>query len=92
MAIGADRDLGAVALPSGVVCVRLYCARTRGDSLSHRATYLAFNLFRFAAIVHGINGRMIRGNAASAEAGGPVSQLVLFAGKAREIAEGMERV
>jgi hypothetical protein len=30
--------------------------------------YVAFNFFRFAAIMHGIKGRVMRGTAASAEA------------------------
>jgi hypothetical protein len=49
--------------------------------------YLAFNLFRFAAIVHGNKGRMARGNAASREAGDPVRHLDLFAGLGRRLAE-----
>ena len=30
--------------------------------------YMAFNFFRLAAIFHGIKGRVIRGNASSAQA------------------------
>ncbi len=30
--------------------------------------YVAFNMFRFAAIIHGIRGRVLRGNAVSPKA------------------------
>ena len=37
--------------------------------------YLAFNLFRLAAIFHGIKGRVLRGTAASAQAKERVAML-----------------
>lgn len=43
--------------------------RRRGlDTFENLDFYIAFNLFRFAAIVHGIRGRIARGTAASANA------------------------
>ena len=36
---------------------------------------MVFNLFRLAAIIHGIKGRLARGNASSAHAAAMVSQL-----------------
>jgi aminoglycoside phosphotransferase (APT) family kinase protein len=49
--------------------IRLYCARTHRAGIDHLPFYLVFNLFRFAAILHGIKGRIRRGTAASANAG-----------------------
>lgn len=83
----ADRDLAALGIPSEAEYLALYCARTGRDAIPDLDFFLAFNLFRFAAIVHGIKGRMARGNAASAEAGALVRHLDLFAALARELAE-----
>jgi aminoglycoside phosphotransferase (APT) family kinase protein len=49
--------------------IRRYCARTHRAGIDHLPFYLVFNLFRFAAILHGIKGRIRRGTAASANAG-----------------------
>lgn len=40
---------------------------------------MVFNLFRMAAIIHGIKGQMLRGNGASADAGAMVAHLDLLA-------------
>jgi aminoglycoside phosphotransferase (APT) family kinase protein len=48
--------------------VAAYCRRTGRDSLPALDYYVAFNLFRFAAILHGIRGRALRGTAANAQA------------------------
>lgn len=63
-------DLARLGLPSEADYVRSYCART-GRTEIPRPLYLfciAFNLFRLAAIFHGIKGRVVRGTAASAHA------------------------
>jgi aminoglycoside phosphotransferase (APT) family kinase protein len=83
----ADRDLPALGIPSEADYVDLYCRRTDRAGIPDLDFYLAFNLFRFAAIVHGIKGRMARGNAASAAAGDLVRHLDLFAGLGRRLAE-----
>jgi aminoglycoside phosphotransferase (APT) family kinase protein len=88
----ADRDLAQLGIPNEQSYVETYCDRTGRAAIPHLRFYLAFNLFRFAAIVHGIKGRMIRGNAASANASGLVGQLDLFAAKARGLAEDMDRL
>lgn len=61
-------DPRAFGLPSEADYVAAYCARTGRASLAHYEFYLAFNLFRLAAIFHGIKGRLARGSAASAQA------------------------
>lgn len=70
-----SRDLPALRIPSEAAYVRSYCRRTGRDDIPHLDFYLAFNLFRLAAIVHGIKGRLIRGNAASAQAAQMVTRL-----------------
>jgi aminoglycoside phosphotransferase (APT) family kinase protein len=63
-------DLAELGLPSEEDYVRAYCART-GRADVPRPLYLfciAFNLFRLAAIFHGIKGRVARGTAASVHA------------------------
>ncbi|MFV0644291.1 MAG: phosphotransferase [Sphingomonadaceae bacterium] len=86
----ADRDLGALGLPDENTYIARYCERTGRSSTPDISAYLVLNLFRFAAIVHGIKGRMIRGNAASAEAGALVERLEDFAAIGRSIAEGRQ--
>jgi aminoglycoside phosphotransferase (APT) family kinase protein len=69
------RDLASLALPAEQELVALYCAQAGRDGLPHLAYYIAFNLFRLAAILHGIRGRIIRGTAASAEARAHAAQV-----------------
>jgi aminoglycoside phosphotransferase (APT) family kinase protein len=71
----AGRDLAALNIPSEADYVAAYCRRTGRDGLPDLDFYMAFNLFRLAGIVHGIKGRLIRGNASSAHAGEMVKRL-----------------
>ncbi|MDO7842325.1 phosphotransferase [Sphingomonas immobilis] len=61
-------DLAALNIPSEEAYLAAYCARTGRDALPGYDFAIAFNFFRFAAIIHGIKGRVIRGTAANAEA------------------------
>ena len=61
-------DPAALGVPTEDDAVALYCAAAGRPVLHERDYYHAFNLFRFAAICHGIRGRMIKGNASSAQA------------------------
>jgi aminoglycoside phosphotransferase (APT) family kinase protein len=65
-------DLAALGIPSEREYVRRYCERTgRGDPDTVMADwnfYLAYNLFRLAAITQGIAKRAADGTAASAQA------------------------
>jgi aminoglycoside phosphotransferase (APT) family kinase protein len=61
-------DLAALGLPSESDYVKAYCRRTGRDDIANYGFYIAFNMFRFAAILHGIKGRLLRGNASSANA------------------------
>ena len=66
----AGLDLPALGIPSEREYVRRYCERTgRGDiDPSHWDFYLAYNLFRIAAILQGILKRVVDGTASSAHA------------------------
>ncbi|HEY7810164.1 MAG TPA: phosphotransferase family protein [Allosphingosinicella sp.] len=64
----AGLDLPALNIPSEEKYVAAYCRRTGRDGIPHLDFYIAFNLFRLSAIVHGIKGRLARGTAASAHA------------------------
>jgi len=64
----AGADLAALNIPTEAEYVAAYCRRTGREAISHYAFYIAFNMFRLAAIFHGIKGRVIRGTASSAQA------------------------
>ena len=59
------RDLAALRLPSEHEYVAAYCARTGREGIPDLDGYLAFCLFRLAAIFHGIRSRVVRGTSVS---------------------------
>jgi aminoglycoside phosphotransferase (APT) family kinase protein len=63
-------DLASLGIPSEGEYVRMYCKRVGRDGIdpSHWDFYLAYNLFRIAAILQGIMKRVVDGTAASAHA------------------------
>ena len=61
-------DLWAIGLPSEADYIATYCRRTGREEIRSYEFYIAFNMFRFAAILHGIKGRYIRGTASSPQA------------------------
>src|SRR6266403_2227170 len=81
-------DLRALNIPSESEYVAAYCRRTGRDGIAHLDFFIAFNLFRLAAIFHGIKGRLIRGNASSAHAEKMVTALPVIAQRAWEQALG----
>ena len=65
----AGVDLPALGIPTEKEYVAMYCRRTgRADGIPHFDYYVAFNMFRLAAILQGVKARALQGNAASAEA------------------------
>jgi aminoglycoside phosphotransferase (APT) family kinase protein len=62
----ADKDLAALGIPELDDYIAAYCARTGRGGIPDRGFYAAFNLFRLAAILQGIAGRVRDGTAASA--------------------------
>src|SRR5262249_7866890 len=71
----ADTDFAALGVPSQADYVAAYCRRTGRAGIDRLDFYLAFNMFRFAAIIHGIKGRIARGTAASPHAASLVAIL-----------------
>jgi aminoglycoside phosphotransferase (APT) family kinase protein len=65
----ADLDLAALNIPAQSHYIRWYAQRTgRPEEIPEIHWYLAYNIFRLAAICHGIQGRVVKGTAASAHA------------------------
>ena len=71
----AGMDLRALGIPSEEDYVAAYCRRTGRDHLPNKDYLIVFCLFRLAAILHGIKGRLARGNASSAHAAQMVERL-----------------
>jgi aminoglycoside phosphotransferase (APT) family kinase protein len=63
----AGLDLAQLGIPGEAEYVKKYCERTKRTSIdpSHWDFYLAYNLFRIAAICQGIAKRVLDGTAAS---------------------------
>jgi aminoglycoside phosphotransferase (APT) family kinase protein len=64
----ADADLPALGIPAERDYVAAYCRRTGRSGVPHFEFYLIFNMFRIAAILHGVLARAQHGNAASDDA------------------------
>jgi aminoglycoside phosphotransferase (APT) family kinase protein len=80
----AGLDLAALNIPSEADYVAAYCRRTGRDSIPEIDFYMAFNMFRLAAIVHGIKGRLARGTASSGHAAQMAASLEPLAERAWE--------
>ena len=80
-------DLAALNIPSEQDYVAAYCERTGRSGIANFEFYVAFNLFRLAAIFHGIKGRVLRGTAASASAKERAEAFLVLARMARESME-----
>jgi aminoglycoside phosphotransferase (APT) family kinase protein len=61
-------DLDALGIPSESDYVAAYCRRTGVDAIEDFDFYIAFGLFRLAAILAGVAARARAGNASSAHA------------------------
>lgn len=64
----AGADLSALNIPSEAEYLSAYCRRRGIEAMPAYDFYIAFNAFRLSAILHGIKGRLFRGNASSAQA------------------------
>ncbi|MGH7075345.1 MAG: phosphotransferase [Stellaceae bacterium] len=64
----ADADLAALGIPGEAQYRDLYCRRTGRRDIPHWDFYMVYNMFRLAAILQGIMGRVVEGNASSASA------------------------
>jgi aminoglycoside phosphotransferase (APT) family kinase protein len=61
----AGLDLAALGIPDEAEFVRRYCERTGRAGIDHWNFYLAYNLFRIAAILQGVYRRAIDGLASA---------------------------
>ena len=61
-------DLKSLGIPEESAYIQEYEARTGRVAGEHWGFYIAYNLFRMAAILHGIGERALGGNATSADA------------------------
>ena len=64
----AGIDLPALGIPDFKSYVSRYCERTERSGIENFEYYLAYNLFRMAAILQGIMKRVVDGTAASEQA------------------------
>lgn len=64
----AGIDFAASGIPSEAEYVAAYCRRSGRESIPHWDTYIAYNMFRLAAILQGIMKRFLDGTAASRKA------------------------
>jgi len=61
----AHADFAKLGLPTEQEYVAAYCRRTGRDSIAHWNYYLAFSLFRLAAIAQGVYRRGLQGNSSN---------------------------
>jgi aminoglycoside phosphotransferase (APT) family kinase protein len=61
-------DLSASGIPTEAQFVERYCRRAGRASIPDLDFYIAFNMFRFSAILQGVAARALQGNASSATA------------------------
>ena len=73
-------EIEPLGVPPEEDYVAAYCRRTGRDHLPNKDYLVVFNLFRLAAILHGIRGRIARGTASSPHA-------IETAGKLEALAE-----
>lgn len=61
-------DLAAQGIPSEEELLAHYCRQTGREAIPDWHVFLAFSLFRLAAIVQGVHARALQGNASNADA------------------------
>jgi aminoglycoside phosphotransferase (APT) family kinase protein len=86
----SDVNLAEMNIPTEQDYVEAYCRRTNRDPAEVAANmdfFVAYNMFRLAAIVHGIRGRVVRGTASNAHARATASTVEPLAALAWEQAK-----
>jgi aminoglycoside phosphotransferase (APT) family kinase protein len=84
-------DLAALGIPTEAQYVAAYCRRTGRNGIPDFEFYLIFNMFRIAAILHGVLARARHGNAASQDAIATGSRARLVADVAWDMARHIHR-
>lgn len=82
-------DPVALGLPEESAYIDAYCRNTGRPGIANWNFYIAFNLFRLAAIFHGIKGRALRGSASSAQARSRAEAFPKVAALARQALEAV---
>ena len=83
-------DLKALGIPTEEEYIALYCRRTGRTSIPDWEIYLIFNMFRIAAILHGVLARALQGNASSRNAVEQGSRARLVAETAWAMAQAID--
>ncbi len=84
-------DLTALGIPTEAQYVAAYCRRTGRNAIPDFEFYLIFNMFRIAAILHGVLARARQGNAASQDGIATGSRARLVADVAWDMARPIHR-
>jgi aminoglycoside phosphotransferase (APT) family kinase protein len=84
-------DHQALGLPSEQEYIAAYCRRTGRDGISNWDFYLAYNMFRLAAILQGIKKRVVDGTAANLQADEAAQRVLPLARQGWAIAEHLRR-
>ena len=87
----AGADLAALGIPTEAEYIAAYCRRTGRERIDHFDVYLIFNMFRIAAILHGVLARAMQGNAASQDAIATGSRARLVADAAWSMAQRLSQ-
>jgi len=83
----AGEDLALLGIPNEAEYIKLYCERTQRKSIPDIDYYVAYNMFRLAAILQGIAGRVRDGTATSANAAEQAKMVAPLAQAAWETAK-----
>lgn len=62
-------DFKALGIPTETEIVEMYCRVTGRENIAHWPYFMAFGIFRLAAIAQGVYKRSLQGNASSDQAG-----------------------
>ena len=83
-------DLPSLGIPTEEEYIAMYCRRTGRSAIPDWEIYLIFNMFRIAAILHGVLARALQGNAASGNAFEQGSRARLVADTAWQMAHAID--
>ena len=83
-------DLKELGIPTEEEYIARYCRRTGRASIPDWEIYLIFNMFRIAAILHGVLARALQGNASSDNAAEQGGRARLVAEVAWQMAERID--
>ncbi|MBS2019755.1 MAG: phosphotransferase family protein [Deltaproteobacteria bacterium] len=75
----AGVDVKSLGIPTEQEMVDAYCAKTGRKSIADWPYFMAFGIFRLAAIAQGVYKRSLQGNASSEDAGGYGAAVTMLA-------------